>query len=168
MCVPAHVCVVVVVIMLMVMRVYVDMHVSVSMSLWGVRVLSISNVSKCLCACFRLAERIGFLHQTKHQPLNTSQRRLVAMTSLAKDYICTFDKTREWASRRMNTVSRRTRNYSKTKAWRQDGDVDEALDEWFAIVTGRCVRVSDLVLNCKAEDFSRKLSYERLVVSMED
>lgn len=106
-----------------------------------------------------LAEKIVFLDQIKQQS-NTSQRRLVAITGFPKTTIARLIKQEnelreEWAQR-----EGRRGSSQKRKREGKDPDVDEALNDWFAIVTGRGVRVSGPMLKGKAEELAKKLGHD--------
>ena len=107
-----------------------------------------------------LAEKIDFLDKIRQQPPNTSQRRLAEITGLAKTTTSRLLKQEnglrdEWAQ----CEGRRGTSH-KRKRDGKDPDVDEALNEWFAIVTGRGVRVSGPMLKCKAEELAKKLGHD--------
>ena len=106
-----------------------------------------------------LAEKIGFLDQIKQHPPNTSQRRLVEITGLAKTTISRLIQENELREEWAQCEGRRGTS-QKRKREGKDPDVDEALNEWFAIVTGRAVRVSGPMLKCKAEELAKKLGHD--------
>ncbi|XP_035204576.1 tigger transposable element-derived protein 4-like [Stegodyphus dumicola] len=95
----------------------------------------------------------------KQQPRNTSQRRLVEITGSAKSTISCLlkqeDEREEWAQ-----YEGRGGTSKKRKREGKDPDVDEALNERFAIVTRRAVRVSGPMLKCKTEELTKKLSHD--------
>ena len=47
----------------------------------------------------------------------------------------------------------------KRKREGKDPDVEEALDQWFSIVTGRGVRISGPILKSKSEELAKKLGH---------
>ncbi|XP_028677229.1 tigger transposable element-derived protein 4-like [Erpetoichthys calabaricus] len=106
-----------------------------------------------------LAEKIDFLDQIRQQPPNTSQRRLVEITGLAKTTISHLLKQENELREEWAQCERRRGTSQKRKREGKDPDVDEALNEWFAIVTGRGVRVSGPMLKCKAEELAKKLGH---------
>ncbi|XP_035224019.1 tigger transposable element-derived protein 4-like [Stegodyphus dumicola] len=99
-----------------------------------------------------LTEKIGFLDKIKQQSRNTSQRRLVEITGLAKTTISRLIKQKdelreEWVQCEERGETSKNGSVGEGK----DPDVDEALNEWFAIVTERSVRVSGPMLKRKAK-----------------
>ncbi|CAH8477968.1 unnamed protein product [Dicrocoelium dendriticum] len=112
-----------------------------------------------------LAEKIRFLDQIKEQGPTTSQRRWVEITCLAKSTISRLikqekDLREEWAQ-----CEGRRGTSQKRKSEGKDPDVDEALNDWFAFVTGRAVRVSGPMLKYKAEELAKMLGHEDFIAT---
>lgn len=107
-----------------------------------------------------LAEKIDFLDTIKQQPKNTSQRRLVEITGLAKTTISRLTKEENELREEWAHCGERRGTQRKRKREGKDPDVDAALNEWFGIVTGRAVRVSGPMLKSKAENLAKKLGHD--------
>lgn len=109
-----------------------------------------------------LAEKISFLDQIKKQPPHTSQRRLVEITGLAKTTILRLIKQENELREAWRECEGQGRQGKSQKRKREgkDPDVDEALNEWFDIVTRRSIRVSGPMLKCKAEELAKKLGHD--------
>ncbi|KII69397.1 Tigger transposable element-derived protein 4 [Thelohanellus kitauei] len=103
-----------------------------------------------------LSSKIALLDKIKSQPLNTSYRRLAEITGVPKSTISRlYDK-------KVNCVRNRyykkdKQEHSKENARWKDPDMEEALDQWFPIVSGKGVNINGPTLKTKPEELAKKL-----------
>ena len=88
-----------------------------------------------------LANKIALLDKIKSQPINTSQRRLE--TTIVRLLHQQHHLREEWALHEGKSGTSQTRKHEG-----KEPDVEEALDQWFSIVTGRGVRISGPRTGC--------------------
>jgi hypothetical protein len=106
-----------------------------------------------------LAEQTALLHQIKGNSPNTSHRRLAEITGVPKSTIARLiyqqDKLREeWTHNGKQGISQKRKHEGK------DPDVEDALHQWFSIITGQGVRVSGPMLKKKSEELAKKLGHD--------
>ncbi|KFM63964.1 Tigger transposable element-derived protein 4, partial [Stegodyphus mimosarum] len=107
-----------------------------------------------------VAKKIGLLDKIKQQTRNNGQRWLVEITGLAKTTISRLIKQENELQEEWAQSEGRKGPSKERKREGKDPDVDESLNEWVAIVTGRAMRVSGSVLKCKAKELAKKLSHD--------
>ena len=88
-----------------------------------------------------IKNKIEILNKIKDQPSNTSIRQLAEITNVPKSTISRLLKEEkqlrdEWM------LNEERPGTSKRKREGKDPDVEEALDQWFSIVTQRGVSIS--------------------------
>jgi hypothetical protein len=108
-----------------------------------------------------LDEKINLLDQIIGHSPNTSHRHLAEITGVPKSKIARLmhqqDKLREeW------THDGKQRTSQKRTCEGKDPDVEDALHQWFSIITGRGVRVSGPMLRKKSEELAKKLGHDDL------
>ncbi|KII66595.1 hypothetical protein RF11_03437 [Thelohanellus kitauei] len=91
-----------------------------------------------------LSNKISLLDKIKSQPLNTSYRLLAEITAGPKSTI----------SRVLRQESQRT---FKIKREGKDPEVEEALDQWSSIVSGKGVSINGPILKAKSEELAKQL-----------
>ena len=106
-----------------------------------------------------LANKIALLEKIKSQPINTSQRRLVEITGVPKTTIVRLLHQQHQLCEEWALHEGKSGTSQKRKRKGKDPDVEEALDQWFSIVTGRGVRISGPILKSKSEELVKKLGH---------
>ena len=106
-----------------------------------------------------LANKIALLDKIKSQPINTSQRRLVEITGVPKTTIVRLLHQQHQLREEWALHEGKSETSQKRKREGKDPDVEEALDQWFSIVTGRGVRISGPILKSKSEELAKKLGH---------
>ena len=111
-----------------------------------------------------LSSKIALLDKIKRQPFNTSHRRLAELTGVPKSTISRLiqqenQRRYEWALREGQAET------PKRKCGGKDPDVEEALDQWFSIVTGRGMNISGPVLKAKSEELAKKLGHNNFTAT---
>ncbi|KAL4091075.1 hypothetical protein QTP88_025816 [Uroleucon formosanum] len=109
-----------------------------------------------------LKEKIAILDKVKSLPPGTSQRKIAEKLCVPKSTVSKLLK--EEVILRENFNSTQTGN-QKRKREGKDPEVDEALSEWFSLITSRGVRVSGPMLKCKAEELSRKIGNNQFIAT---
>ena len=97
-----------------------------------------------------LSSKIALLDKIKSQPFNTSHRRLAEITGVPKSTISRLLR-QENHLREELVLQEGQAGTSKRKSEGKDPDVEEALDQWFSIVSGRGVNISGPILKAKSE-----------------
>ncbi|KII73427.1 hypothetical protein RF11_05263 [Thelohanellus kitauei] len=87
---------------------------------------------------FTLSSKIALLDKIKSQPLNTSYRRLAEITGVPK-----------------STILRVLGQESQLRQ-ESDPDLEKALDQWFSIVSGKCINIKGPILKAKSEELAKK------------
>lgn len=105
-----------------------------------------------------LKNKIAILNKIKNHPSNTSLRQLAEIINVPKSTISRLLKDEkqlhdEWM------LHEEKPGTSKRKREGKDPDVEEALDQWFSVVTQRGVNISGPILKAKAEEFAKKLHH---------
>ncbi|KAK9736144.1 Tc5 transposase DNA-binding domain [Popillia japonica] len=108
-----------------------------------------------------LQTKIAILDKIKNQPANTSQRKLAELTGIQKSTISHLIQ-QENQLRNEWTLQQGKAKTSKRKRDGEDPDVEEALDQWFSLVTERGVCISGPVLTAKSKDLAGKLGHNNL------
>ena len=108
-----------------------------------------------------LAKKIALLDQIKGHSPNTSHCRLAEINGVPKSTIASLihqqDKLQEeWTHNGKQGTSQKQKREGK------DPDVEDALHQWFSIITGRGVRVSGPMLRKKSEELAKKLGHDDL------
>ncbi|KAH9509465.1 Tigger transposable element-derived protein 4 [Bulinus truncatus] len=115
-----------------------------------------------------LTSKIALLDKIKSQPLDTSYRRLAEITGVPS----TISRVlRQESQLREEFVLQGQAGTSKRKREGKDPDVEEALDQWFSIVSGRGVNINGPILKAKSEEFAKKLDrndFKQLTVGYRD
>ncbi|KAL4101085.1 hypothetical protein QTP88_021105 [Uroleucon formosanum] len=101
-------------------------------------------------------------NKVKSLPPGTSQRKIAEKLCVPKSTVAKLLK--EEVILRENFNSTQTGN-QKRKREGKDPEVDEALSEWFSLITSRDVRVSGPMLKCKAEELSRKIGNNQFIAT---
>ena len=104
-----------------------------------------------------LSEKVAILDRMHSQPKGTSHRQLAEMLKVSKTTIGRLlrqeaelrDKFREKGKGRVSL--------GKRKRCGKDPEVEEALEQWFAAVLVKGVRISGPILKFKAEELAQKL-----------
>jgi len=102
-----------------------------------------------------LKENIAFLDRVKSLPPGTSQRKIAKKLCVPKSTVTKLLK--EEVILRENFNSTQTAGNQKRKREGKDSEFDEALSEWFLLITSHGVRVSGPMLKCKVEELSQKI-----------
>jgi hypothetical protein len=106
-----------------------------------------------------LTDKTALLEQIKNRPSNTSHCQPAQITGVPKSTIARVmqqeEKLRdEWTLREgQQGISQKQKRKGK------EPDVEEAVNQWFSIVTGRCMRVSGSMLKSKLEEWAKKLGH---------
>ncbi|XP_035212025.1 tigger transposable element-derived protein 6-like [Stegodyphus dumicola] len=103
-----------------------------------------------------LSSKIALLDKIKSQPPNTSYRRLAEITGVPKSTISRVLR-QESQLREELVLQEGQAGTSKRKREGKDPDVEEALDQWFSIVSGRGVNINGPILKAKSEELAKKL-----------
>ena len=103
-----------------------------------------------------LTSKIALLDKIKSQPPNTGYRRLAEITGVPKSTISRLLQ-QESQLREEFVLQEGQAGTSKRKREGKDPDVEEALDQWFSIVSGRGVNINGPILKAKSEEFAKKL-----------
>ena len=91
----------------------------------------------------------------KSQPFNSSYRRLAEITGVPKSTILRVLR-QESQLREELVLQEGQAGTSKRKREGKDPDVEEALDQWFSIVSGRGVNINGPILKAKSEELAEK------------
>lgn len=107
---------------------------------------------------FTLSSKIILLNKIKSQPFNLSHRKLAEITGVPKSTIARLlqqenQLRKEWA------LQRGRAGKSKRKRDGKDPEVEEALDQWFSIVSGQGLNISGPVMKAKSEEIAKKLGH---------
>lgn len=105
-----------------------------------------------------LLKKISLLDTIKKQPITTSQRRLAEITGVPKSTISRLLKQENELREELALQDGQT-GISKRKREGKDPDVEEALDQWFSLVSGRGVSISGPLLKMKSEELAKKLGH---------
>ena len=103
-----------------------------------------------------LTSKIALLDKIKSQPPNTGYRQLAEITGVPKSTISRLLQ-QESQLREEFVLQEGQAGTSKRKREGKDPDVEEALDQWFSIVSGRGVNINGPILKVKSEEFAKKL-----------
>lgn len=107
-----------------------------------------------------ISDKIAILELIKKQPTNTSQRRLAEITGVPKSTIARILQQQHKILHELTLYKKGKRRLSqKRKREGKDPDVEEALNQWFSIVTSRDIHVSGPVLKSKSEELAKKLGH---------
>ncbi|XP_067126959.1 tigger transposable element-derived protein 6-like [Centruroides vittatus] len=107
-----------------------------------------------------LENRIALLEQIKSQPPNTSHRRLAEITGVPKSTIARMIQQQDKLKEEWALCKGQQRTSQKRKRKSKDPDVEEALNQWFSVVTGQGVCVSGPMLKSKSEELAKKIGHE--------
>jgi hypothetical protein len=110
------------------------------------------------------ADRIALLEKMKNQPPNASHRQLAEIIGVLRSTITYVLHRQEKLRGEWSLCHGQQRTSQNQKHDCKDVDDEEALNQWFSFVTGRCVHVSGPTLKNKSEEFQ---SNRWLVVSMD-
>ncbi|KFM73405.1 Tigger transposable element-derived protein 4, partial [Stegodyphus mimosarum] len=103
-----------------------------------------------------LSSKTALLDKIKSQPPNTSHRRLAEITGVPKSTIPRVLR-QESQLREELVLQEGQTGTSRRKREEKDPDVEEALDQWFSIVSGRGVNINAPILKAKSEELAKKL-----------
>ncbi|KAL4096550.1 hypothetical protein QTP88_021480 [Uroleucon formosanum] len=109
-----------------------------------------------------LKEKIAILVKVKSLPPGTSQRKITEKLCVPKSTVAKLLKEEVILLENFNSTQ--TGN-QKRKREGKDPEVDEALSEWFSLITSRGVRVSGPILKCKAEELSLKIGNNQFIAT---
>lgn len=109
-----------------------------------------------------LKEKITILDKVKSLPPGTSQRKMAEKLCILKSIVAKLLKEED--------VLRGNFNFDQTgnqnrKREGKDPEVDEALDEWFLLITSRVVCVSGPILKCKAKKLAQKMGNNQFIAT---
>jgi hypothetical protein len=93
-----------------------------------------------------LAVKIALHERIKNQPPNTSHHQLVEITGVPKSTVAHIIQQQEKLQDKWTLCNGKQETLQKKKC---EG-VEEALNQWFSVVTGRGARVSALSLKSKS------------------
>uniref|UniRef100_V5G286 Tigger transposable element-derived protein 4 n=1 Tax=Anoplophora glabripennis TaxID=217634 RepID=V5G286_ANOGL len=110
-----------------------------------------------------LDQKLEILNKIKQQPPNTTVQVLSQVVGVSKTTIGKLLKNE--AQLREQSAAGGTSRGQKRKRTGKDPDVEDALLEWFTIVTGCGVQVIGPMLHGKAEDLARKLGHEEFTAT---
>lgn len=104
---------------------------------------------------FTLKDKIDILTQIKTYPKNTSVRELEKITKIPKSTISRFlNEEKQLYNEWMLQEGKLTT--PKRKRDGKEPNVEEALDQWFSLVSNRGVCISGPILKAKAEELAKK------------
>ncbi|KII73547.1 Tigger transposable element-derived protein 4 [Thelohanellus kitauei] len=104
-----------------------------------------------------LSSKIALLDKIKSQPLNTSYRRLAEITGVPKSTIARV-LLQESQLRQESVLPEGQAETFKRKREGKDPDVEEALDQWFSIVSAKGVNINGPTLKAKSQELAKKLA----------
>jgi hypothetical protein len=113
-----------------------------------------------------LADKIALLEKIKNQLPATSHQQLAEITGVPKPTFARVIQQQEKLRDEWTLHHRQQGTSQKQKHEGKDPDVEEALNQWFCIVTGQGIRLSGRVLESSSEELAAK-SWVIMIVSVE-
>ncbi|KII65404.1 hypothetical protein RF11_05232 [Thelohanellus kitauei] len=107
-----------------------------------------------------LSSKIALLDKIKSQPFNTSYRRLAEITGVPKSTILRVLRQESQLHEELIYQEEQAGSF-KRKREGKDLDVEEALDQWSSIVSGKGVNINGPILKAKLEELAKKLGLQR-------
>lgn len=112
-----------------------------------------------------LQQKIEVLNKIKEKPPNTPLREFEKFLNVSKSVISRLKKDEISLREKWNESQNANESTRKRKREGKDPDVDEALNKWFELTTGRGVNVSGPLLKKKAEELAEKMGHNEFVAS---
>ncbi|XP_025420572.1 tigger transposable element-derived protein 4-like [Sipha flava] len=109
-----------------------------------------------------LKEKIEILDKVKLLPSGTSQRKIAEKLCVPKSTVAKLLKEEVILREKFNSTQN---GNQKRKREGKDPEVEEALSEWFSLITSHGVRVSGPMLKCKAKELSQKIGNNQFIAT---
>lgn len=122
------------------------------------------KMSRKLRSDFTLQEKIEILDKIRGKPSNTPVRELEKFLNVPKSTIARLKKN-EIVLREKWNIQIRNVSARKQKREGKDPNVDDALNKWFELATGRGVSMSGPILKRKVEELAEKMCHEKFLAS---